>query len=314
VHSNQPIHTAIVIYNPVSGRGKAKQYACKVKESLLKRGYDVKGVFSTQYAGHAQQKLVPQWHEKIDLLVVVSGDGTLREVVSALVESCSSTCLGFVPLGNANVVARELSIPIDCTEAIDVILNNNVRLVDVGLFTTSNGGVRYFLAMLEVGRGAKIVHIAEQLRYGPLKTLYRWWGDLVYVIAGLISFQRDKPNSFDLVEDNRQLPGTFYGAVISSMATYSKGWSLCPDAQYDDGLLNVTASHRKDLLTYACQILAAKQKKRLQKSWIHTGTASFYEVTSDHDLYIQADGDGVVVSNTVSVEVVPRAFRILTPK
>ena len=70
--------------------------------------------------------------DEVDLLVVVGGDGTIREAVAGLGAALTHVKLGIVPMGHANVVARELGIPLAPGPAIDALLNGVSVRVDVG--------------------------------------------------------------------------------------------------------------------------------------------------------------------------------------
>ena len=201
-------------------------------------GWQVQQVIPTAYAGHAEAVLAPQWSDSVDLIVVVGGDGTLREVVTGLIRTGSRTCLGFIPMGNANVMAREFNIPLNPEHAIKAVLEGTAVSPDVGKFESGRQDSHYFLAMIEVGQGAKIVHCVDQLRNGKLNRLYRFWGDIVYVIGALLSLLGRKPAPFTLTTDGANCRTNQYHAVISCIRTYSKGWSMTPEAVFDDGLLD----------------------------------------------------------------------------
>ena len=70
--------------------------------------------------------------KKVELIVVIAGDGTLREVSTGLSRVASDIPIGFVPTGNANVVARELKIPLQPGPAIDLLAEGKVRQLDIG--------------------------------------------------------------------------------------------------------------------------------------------------------------------------------------
>jgi len=304
---------AIIIYNPLAGRGKGQHYAQLAKSKLKQQNWEVLEVIATEYAGHAETDIVPTWSEKVDVIIVVAGDGTLREVVTGLLNIKSNTLLGFVPLGNANVVAREFGIPLNPEHAIAGLPGYEIRTADVGLFKTQNQTLRYFLAMVEVGQGAKVVHLVDQLRQGVLKRIYRWWGDLVYIIAGLMALKKEPMNDFSLKVENNDKQSGYQRAVFACMETYSKGWSMTPGAKCDDGELDFSASKRSDFIAFTSQTLASAQRRKINRDWMRYGKGQQFDVIAKKPMFIQADGDAVDCSDSLHIEVIPCAYRILAP-
>ncbi len=94
-----------VIYNPVAGRGRAVALAERVEQGLQKTGVQVT-VFATQAAGDGT-RLAAELSPDVQRVFVVGGDGTLREVADGVLQGGGSAALAHIPLGNANVVARE---------------------------------------------------------------------------------------------------------------------------------------------------------------------------------------------------------------
>ncbi|WP_279401549.1 acylglycerol kinase family protein [Piscibacillus salipiscarius] len=111
----------VLIINPVAGRGKGikivKEYLKGVQNPQNYKSY------YTEYPGHAT-KLVAQvvslHEEKIEMLVVVGGDGTFYEVING-VKAYGDLPLAFVPVGSGNDFARGCSMPLDPKESLRTI-------------------------------------------------------------------------------------------------------------------------------------------------------------------------------------------------
>lgn len=307
--------SVLIVFNPLSGRGRAGRYAALAKQKLEARHWRVKAVVPTEYAGHAERVIAAQWCHQVDLIVVVGGDGTLRELVAGLVKAKANTCLGFIPMGNANVMAREFGIPLQPDRAIDCLLDSRIITPDIGVFRTEQEADRYFLAMIEIGHGAKIVHLVDQLRQGRLKTLYRIWGDLVYLIAGVLAFasRRNGACRFRFSADGLASNVHGYLAIISVIKTYSKGWAMTPDAVFDDGKLNHVISQSDSPAFFARHLLAAIARKPLRHPFVHYGEGGTFELKSEGRVYMQADGDAVGPSASLSIRVIPAAYRLRVP-
>lgn len=88
------------------------------------------------------------------LVVAAGGDGTVNEVINGLSPEAT---LGILPLGTANVLARELGLPLDAEGACRRILGGQETRVDLGVATDSGGVERRFACMAGLGFDAKVV-------------------------------------------------------------------------------------------------------------------------------------------------------------
>lgn len=132
--------TAVIIYNNLAGRGKALRYAKLSKNELETKGWIVKDLIQTEYAGHAERELSPKWSVEIELIVVVAGDGTLREVCAGLDQNRRKVLIAFIPIGNGNVIDRESGIPLEQQKAIKLLTEGEPTNMDVGILKLKTAG------------------------------------------------------------------------------------------------------------------------------------------------------------------------------
>jgi diacylglycerol kinase family enzyme len=86
--------------------------------------------------------------------VAAGGDGTVNEVLNGLSPEAT---LGVLPLGTANVLARELGLPLDPVEACRRILKGERSRVDFGVAIDGEGAERRFACMAGIGFDAKVI-------------------------------------------------------------------------------------------------------------------------------------------------------------
>lgn len=108
-----------MLFNPIAGRGRAVQVASSVVARLKALGHGAEERRSER-AGHIRV-LAAEVAGEVDRVLVLGGDGSLREAAAGLLELDPSARpeLGVLPFGTGNVVARELGLPLDPEVAIE---------------------------------------------------------------------------------------------------------------------------------------------------------------------------------------------------
>jgi diacylglycerol kinase (ATP) len=151
---------AVIIGNPNSGRAGDEGYLEHFAKILRSGGLTVE-VLNTEHPDHATE-LASLAGDR--LVVAAGGDGTVNEVLNGLSQGAT---LGVLPLGTANVLARELGLPLDAEEACQRILNGERSRVDFGVATNDEGAERRFACMAGIGFDAKVVDAVtpRQKRY-----------------------------------------------------------------------------------------------------------------------------------------------------
>jgi diacylglycerol kinase (ATP) len=134
---------AVIIGNPKSGRAGDRDYLERHAASLRSGGLSVE-VLNTERPNHATE-LAAAARER--LVVAAGGDGTVNEVINGLTPGAT---LGILPLGTANVLARELGLPLDAEGACRRIVEGGETRVDLGVAIDEAGNERRFACMAGV--------------------------------------------------------------------------------------------------------------------------------------------------------------------
>ena len=140
----------VIIGNPNAGRIRHRDHLKLYAEILRAGGLDVE-VWPTERPQHATELATLAGSR---LVVAAGGDGTVNEVVNGLE---SDATLGILPFGTANVLARELRLPLKAEAACKRILSGTESRIDVGVATNHEGVERRFTCMAGIGFDARVV-------------------------------------------------------------------------------------------------------------------------------------------------------------
>jgi diacylglycerol kinase (ATP) len=238
LHPDAPFHRALVVANPIAGRGKGAAVGKEMVEALRERGVAAE-LYLTRSRGDARARL-RCLEPDVDLVVSVGGDGTLREVFSGLLDP--SIPVGIVPLGTANVLGRDLDLPRDVDRALEVILARKVAPIDV---CTVNGHLSFLVT--GVGFDACAVKELEARRKGPITK----WDYVAAVGRALLSYQAPR---LEVEIDGERVEGHFGLVLVSNIIHYGGILRLSADRRLDDGMFEVYLfrhGHRARLVGYA---------------------------------------------------------------
>ena len=146
---------AAVIYNPIArGLARHKHLLQRTTGLLAQQGIKA-SLIATTAPGSAGIQVRQQIQGGCDLIVVAGGDGTINEVIDGMLHT--NVPLAILPGGTANVLAREVHLPIHVAKAASAISNLRPIRVAVGSMKTDGNPPRPFVCMVGAGLDAEIV-------------------------------------------------------------------------------------------------------------------------------------------------------------
>jgi diacylglycerol kinase (ATP) len=292
---------SILIINPISGQGWARASQPRIVKRLGEHGR--LEVFETRCAGDAEAAAADAIKRGIGRVIAAGGDGTINEVINGI--AGADVEFGIIPLGTANVLARELSIPLeDAEKACDVIEAGNVRVMDL-----ARAGDRYFAVVAGIGFDAAVVDRVDR----DLKDLL---GPAAYGVATLSELVYHKGKRFALTMDGATYETDASLVVVANVSKYAINIKVATDAVCDDGLLDICLfeSGTAQRATFLSQAL------RLILTGSHDGDptircfrAAHVKVECEPTALVQLDGD-VVGQTPIEIQVAPKALKVLAPK
>jgi YegS/Rv2252/BmrU family lipid kinase len=290
-----PFRRALVVGNPVAGTGRGERAARAMVEELARRGVAA-DLRLTRARGDATAAARERASD-VDLVVSVGGDGTLREVLEGVGDE--SVPIGVLPMGTANVLSLDLSLPRDVPRAVDVFLRGRAQRLDVARV---NG--RSSFLVTGVGIDAAAVAEVERTRNGPITKL-------AYVNAMLRALRGYRAPELALELDGRRVEGPVGAVLASNVVHYGGVFRLDASRVFDDGVWEVYL-FRDARLPAVARAAVRGFLASLPGGSCEMRRARHVRVTSDAPVPYHVDGD-FGGSTPVELEVSATRRRVLAP-
>lgn len=286
----------VIIGNPNSGQAGGMARLKRCAEILGRDGAEVE-IWPTERPRHATELASLAGARPI---VAAGGDGTVNEIINGL---STDATLGIIPLGTANVLARELGIPREPNAAARRILGGETTRIDLGIATGQDGEERRFACMAGIGFDAEVVQ-----RVTP--RLKRYLGVLAFPLRGLQLYFRGGFPKVRLEHDDMGREVEF--AIIANGQYYGGDFrtALRKDS-LTNGELEVIPVEQVRLLLrpdIIAHVIARRPVGRPLKSFtareIHASTQA------ESDVPVQLDGE-VWGRLPMTFRIKPEALRVI---
>lgn len=277
----------------------------QLRWALRARGEPAPKLYPTSDSDAGGQAVRKALAEDARLVVVCGGDGTVSSCAAAL--AGTGVPMAVIPIGTGNLVARNLGIPADPTVAVGVAVTGVDRAVDVGRLGdmpdgasegTSKGAV--MVGMAGVGLDAAMVQDAPH----GLKRRIGW---PAYVIS-LFRHLADRGFAVEIdVDGKRTSHRHVRTVVIGNVGGLHGGLSLFPDAQPDNGVLEVAVLAPRTVLGWI-PIIARLLRGRDRPPVIARARGQHIVVSGRSVLRREADGEALPDGRVLDVTVEPKAL------
>jgi diacylglycerol kinase family enzyme len=215
--------------------------------------------------------------------------------------------LGILPVGTGNLLARNLSLPLQMDTALEVVLAGQDRAIDLVRMSGDGMEPDHFAVMGGLGLDAAIMAGAHD----ELKKKVGW---SAYFIAGLRHF-RDPAVRVEISVDGE--PPVRYRArtvVIGNVGTLTGGIPLLPDAAPDDGRLDVVVVAPRRLLTWVRVLVRVLARRRVTDERLDRRTGRTVTVHAEHPTARQMDGDACGLGTDITATVEPGVLLVRVPR
>lgn len=291
------MRSAVVIYNPLAGRRKAGRFLDPLLQRLEASGFEARAV-ATAGPGDATVIARRVAAEGVEAAFALGGDGTIREVACGLLGT--AVCLGILPAGSTNVLARALAIPREPLAAATAAKTWRALELDVGLCDGEP-----FLMMASSGLDSRVLR-----RQGS--SLKRILGRTGIFFLGVAEWWRYSYPMIRGTADGQDFAAPF--VAVCNIPLYGGPFRLVPGARCDDGCLDLLLFHgsgRSATLGFARDLALGRHLTRRD---VTCRQAQNIHLELPAEPGLQVDGDTLRLSREdVEISLSPEKIHLLAP-
>lgn len=295
----QAVPRIFVVLNPVAGSCTAEIVrAAFERHFAADADYEIYETSGDDQIGDVVRDALSAGYQ---MVVAGGGDGTVSEVAEGLAHS--DIPLGIIPLGTANVLARELNIPLDLDGACALLVGEHT----ITSIDAMQVGEKIFVFQIGIGIDALMIRDtgrADKRRFG--RAAYMWTA-----FTRLLGYQ---PRRFSIVVDGKRLrPRASQVLIANGGVLGMPPFRWGPDIRPDDGRIDVcivSAQTARDYIGVGWHIVRGQQKKDRRVRYLSAERS--IAISADQPLPVQADGE-IIGETPLHVQVVPDAIRVIVP-
>jgi len=288
------------IVNPKSGATSSKLTGRRFEEYLVKKRFEVRVSLTTSLADACEVATDAAVDYDCAMVVVVGGDGTVREVAHGA--EGSDKPLLIVPCGTENLLANELGFDEKLKTIIKTFEAGYIRPLDLG---SVNG--KCFTSIAGFGFDGQIVKRVSEQRKGHIDYFdYFWpiWRTFWNYKFGAMRVEVDGEEIFN----GRGL------VFVGNISTYAVGLHILRRADFGDGLLDVCiykCASRVHLVKHA--VMTVLKQHADSGDVIYRQGKNITVSSEAANIDTEIDGDpGPALP--VQLKVIPQAVNVMVPE
>lgn len=288
-----------IIINPAAGRLDSGRLRLVVEERLSNAGLAPQFFVSTNRES-VRTAACQAVQAGMKTLVVIGGDGTVREAAGALAHSDTALCI--IPAGTANLLALELGIPLDPVRACGLLTGPHcITSVDLGVVNGS-----FFAIAVGAGYGAQIMRGATRKLKGTI-------GPAAYIWSGLRSLVTARTARYSLKVDGELVETEALTVLVANVGRLGPSWlHIGRNISPVDGLLDLVIITPSDFTDGVRAIHNEFVHHYHPRGAVKYLKASEVVVCSNPPLPAQADGE-LIGHTPFTVCVAPAALHVIAP-
>ncbi len=300
-----------IILNPQSGSGSGEKSMARIRRLLDDHELDYELV-CTESPGHGVALAEQAVDQGFDIVVAAGGDGTSNEVINGLMAAQTrgepSTAMGVICTGRGNDFAYGAGIPINIEEAVDLLVSNPRKRIDIGrVFGGDFPQGRYFGNCVGVGFDAvTTIEVSKLPRFGGFLSF------LIAVLKTIFLFYKGPVVRISYDNEELSLP-TLLVSVMNGQRLGDGFW-MAPEASMTDGIFDLCIAEqvsRRRILTLLPHFMRGTQGTQPEITTLRGKHITIEAI--EGVLPAQTDGEILCVDGTqLRIELLPQRLEIIS--
>lgn len=267
-----------LIVNPTAGRKRGLATACAAEPELQAAGWQVERMI-TDGPGGATRLAREAADEGFEAVLACGGDGTLGQVLAGLLDT--GVPAGIVPAGTGNDFARTVGLSRDPATAARQLVAGHAASIDL---LSINDGTLWAANVIGTGFDAEVAERMNRRRRLA-------GGAFAYLVGIAQELVRFRPIEVRLRADRAEWEGRALLVVVANAKSYGGGMKVAPQAEIDDGLLDVVLVEHMGRLEFIRNLPKVFRGTHLSHPAVHLWQAEKVEVETATPAPTLVDGD-----------------------
>jgi YegS/Rv2252/BmrU family lipid kinase len=298
---------ALIILNPRSRGGGDSRVEAVVRTKFPPPETQL---IKTEYPGHATVIARQAVRERVGMVIVVGGDGTVHEVLNGLVGS--SVRLAIIPTGTANDLASYFGLPGDIEKACRVVQGGIAQPTDVIQVND-----RFYITAGGVGFPSDVAGVASLIKRKSrfVRLIGRALAGKLYVVAAVWAILSRARHTIARVHSaGRDLTSDILSLTISNQPVLGGKFLISPGAVNDDGRADVCLiPNSQSALGVLGVIIKVLSGRHVNCPSVKTWRTDRLEIEAERPLAFLGDGELGGKTRKFSIRVHPRAVEVIAP-
>lgn len=284
----------LFIINPVAGVKRKNKIPLLINKYLDYNKYEYEVIY-TESRGHATELATEAVKNKIDIVAVAGGDGSVNEVAKGLVGSL--TCLAIIPSGSGNGLARHLGYSINIKSTLEIINAFNCKQIDVCKINDE-----YFFSLVGIGFDAFTAKVfsREETR-----------GFLTYAWSAIKSLSAFDSFNFELIAKEKKISGKAFMINVCNSNQYGYNVKVAPNANLSDGLMDVIIVDDIPKWKVPFAVMQVFTQTHLMNRHFQSFKTDALTINVTNYAHLQIDGETMPKDKKFSITMLPNALRVL---